>query len=131
MFTWQGPFRGDKTPRVQSRVQFPSPDPELPALGGDMLNVDVVAFDGFSLDPTARQLRYQGTVRPLRAKSLAVLHYLTRHPDRLVTQSELLRAVWPGVRVSPTVLRVCVREIRAALGNETASRLVTVAGRGY
>jgi DNA-binding winged helix-turn-helix (wHTH) protein len=96
-----------------------------------MIDLDIVSFDGFTLDASARQLRYRGTVRPLRGKSLGVLAYLAGHPDRLVTQSELLRAMWPGVSVSPTVLRVCVREIRAALGHQTSTRLVTVAGRGY
>jgi predicted ATPase len=54
----------------------------------------------------------------LRPRSLAVLRYLVRHPGRLVTKAELRQQVWGGTHVSDTVLRVCVRDIRAALGTE-------------
>jgi DNA-binding winged helix-turn-helix (wHTH) protein/tetratricopeptide (TPR) repeat protein len=91
----------------------------------------LISFAGFHLNLTARQLRYRGTLHPLRGKSLAVLLYLARHPERLVTHGELLRAVWPGTTVSRTVLRVCIREIRAALGDEGAACLITVARHGY
>ncbi len=67
----------------------------------------------------------------MRAKSSAVLLHLAEHPDRLVTHDELLRAAWPGTSVSQTVLRVCIREIRAALGEDADRFLTTVPRRGY
>ncbi|HEV8713030.1 MAG TPA: hypothetical protein VGX03_09405 [Candidatus Binatia bacterium] len=36
----------------------------------------------------------------------------------LVSKSELLDAVWPDVSVSEGILKFCVREIRAALGDD-------------
>jgi DNA-binding winged helix-turn-helix (wHTH) protein len=69
----------------------------------------------------------------LRAKSLSVLAYLARRPGRLVTKDELREQVWGNTHVSDNTLRVTVREIRAALGDNTtdSSYLETVPGRGY
>ncbi|MFN2427932.1 MAG: AAA family ATPase [Candidatus Binatia bacterium] len=91
----------------------------------------MISFGEFQLDRRTRRLRRRGSERPLRAKSSAVLLYLAEHPNRLVTHAELQRAVWPGTAVSPSVLRVSISEIRAALGAEADRFLTTVPRRGY
>lgn len=91
----------------------------------------MISFGDFQLDRRTRRLRCRGSERPLRAKSSAVLLYLAEHPNRLVTHAELQRAVWAGTAVSPSVLRVSIREIRAALGAEADRFLTTVPRRGY
>ena len=48
-------------------------------------------------------------------KSLAVLRFLVQNAGRLVTQEELLGAVWPGTHVNSGVLKTAVAEIRRAL----------------
>jgi predicted ATPase len=62
-----------------------------------------------------------------------MLRYLVAHPGRLVTKAELRQHVWTGTSVSDTVLRVCVQEIRAALGDLAAAPqyLETVGRQGY
>ena len=92
---------------------------------------DLLAFGDFRLDRGTRQLRNRGQERRLRAKSSAVLLYLAEHPNRLVTRDEVLRSVWPDTKVSPTVLRVCIREIRVALGADADRFLTTIPRRGY
>ena len=69
----------------------------------------------------------------LRPRTLAMLCYLAEHPDRLVTKTELRQHVWAGTHVTDTVLRVCVQEIRAALGDAAAAPqyLETVGRQGY
>ena len=69
----------------------------------------------------------------LRPRTLAMLCYLAEHPDRLVTKAELRQHVWAGTHVTDTVLRVCVQEIRAALGDAAAAPqyLETVGRQGY
>ena len=66
-------------------------------------------------------------------KALAVLDFLAEHPGQLVTKSELLDAVWPGVFVADGVLKVCVREVRRALGDDarTPRFIETAHRRGY
>lgn len=91
----------------------------------------MISFGDFRLDRGTRRLRRRGSERPLRAKSSAVLLYLAEHPNRLVTHAELQRAVWPATTVSPSVLRVSIGEIRAALGAEADRFLTTVPRRGY
>lgn len=90
-----------------------------------------VLFGPFRLE-TANQRLYRGEAAiPLRPKSFAVLEYLVARPGRLVKKHELLDAVWPETAVVDVVLKVCVQELREALGDdpkqpryiETAHRL--------
>ncbi|HEV8718767.1 MAG TPA: AAA family ATPase, partial [Candidatus Binatia bacterium] len=69
----------------------------------------------------------------LKPKAFAVLRYLVEHPGRLVSKDELLDAVWPDTVVSDGVLKFCMREIRAALGDDPhAPRFIeTLYKRGY
>src|SRR4030095_1800766 len=69
----------------------------------------------------------------VRPRSLALLRSLVEHPGRLVTKAEMRQHVWGGTHVSDTVLRVCVQEIRAALGDAAAAPqyLATVGPQGY
>ena len=90
-------------------------------------------FDAFRLEPPPGGL-WRGDVRlALRPRSLAMLRYLVAHAGRLVTKAELRQHVWGGTHVSDTVLRVCVQEIRAALGDAAAAPqyLETVEPQGY
>jgi len=88
-------------------------------------------FGPFRLDSAERRLHGGAAVIPLRPKTFAVLEHLATRPGRLVTKEQLLAAVWPDTAVSDAVLKVCVREIRDALGDnpddpryvETAHRL--------
>src|SRR5215475_4863822 len=90
-------------------------------------------FATFRLEPPPGGLRRGDTVLALRPRSLAVLRYLVAHAGRLVTKAELRQHVWEGTHVTDTVLRVCVREIRAALGDAagTPQYLETVGQQGY
>src|SRR5712692_1314232 len=69
----------------------------------------------------------------LTPKDFAVLHHLAVHPQQLVTHEELLKAVWSDVKVSPGVLKVCLRRIRQALGDSpTKPRFIETKHRqGY
>jgi Transcriptional regulatory protein, C terminal len=53
----------------------------------------------------------------LPPKPFAVLRYLVEHPGRLVTQDELLEALWPDTFVQPEVLKSQVRDIRMVLAD--------------
>ncbi|HMF95195.1 MAG TPA: AAA family ATPase [Vicinamibacterales bacterium] len=80
------------------------------------------------------QCLWRGDVRiALKPKPFAVLRHLIAHADRLVTQNELLAAVWPDTYVHPEVIRQYILEIRRALGDRSgASRFIqTFPKRGY
>jgi predicted ATPase len=92
-----------------------------------------IKFSKFRLETDPDRLLRGSEDVPLRPKSLSVLAYLARRPGRLVTKDELREQVWGTTHVSDTTLRVTVREIRAALSDDTTSSryLETVPGRGY
>ena len=92
-----------------------------------------LTFGPFHLDVAQSQLWRAGQALALRRRSLALLRYLAEHPGRLVTKAEVRQHVWAGTHVTDTVLRVCVQEIRAALGDaaDAPRYLATVGRQGY
>jgi pimeloyl-ACP methyl ester carboxylesterase/DNA-binding winged helix-turn-helix (wHTH) protein len=92
-----------------------------------------VTFGGFCLDPASGQLYRDGTAVPLTPKAFSVLQHLATRAGRLVSKQDLLDAVWPGVFVGDAVLKVSIREIRRALGDDshTPQFIETAHRRGY
>jgi len=93
----------------------------------------VFVFGDFRLDPPNARLRRGSEVIALTPKAFSVLEHLVAHAGRLVTKDEFMDRVWPGVFVGDAALKVCVREIRQALGDEhkTPRYVETVHRRGY
>ncbi len=81
----------------------------------------IVEFGPFRLDLAHPRLWRDEVKVELRPMSLAVLGYLVAHADRVVTKEELISQVWAGQQVSEVSVRVCVREIRQALGETAAA----------
>ena len=55
-----------------------------------------LVFPPFRLDLAQEEL-WRGTEQvPLRPRAFAVLHYLVAHAPQLVTQAEVVQAVWGG-----------------------------------
>jgi predicted ATPase len=92
-----------------------------------------IRFGPFALDVDPVRLWRGSDCVELRPKSLKVLHYLAARSGQLVTKGELFEQVWSGRVVSESGLRLCVREIRAALEDNAGAPqyLETVVGRGY
>lgn len=91
------------------------------------------SFAPFRLD-VVNQCLWRGETRvPLMPKPFAVLRYLVEHAGRLVTQDELLSAIWPETYVQPEVLRRYILEIRRVLGDraEKPRFVETLPKRGY
>ncbi len=89
-------------------------------------------FGPFRLDAIGQLWRGDQPV-DIRPRPLAMLRYFAERPRQLLTKEELLQQLWPGIYVSPVVVRVCVREIRHALGDEATQPqfIQTVGGQGY
>ena len=91
------------------------------------------SFGPFRLLPSRRLLlEGERTVR-LGHRSLEILTALVERPGELVTKSELMARVWPGIFVEEANLRVQITALRKALGDgRPGHRYVTsVSGRGY
>lgn len=90
-------------------------------------------FEPFHLDAVSFCL-WRGRERMrLSPKAFDILHYLVERADRLVTQDELLEALWPKTYVNPEGIRKYILEIRKALGDRPNSPLFieTFPKRGY
>src|SRR5580700_3118300 len=70
---------------------------------------------------------------PLTPKAFSVLRYLLERAGRLVTQDELLEALWPDTYVQPEVLKSHILDIRSALGDSAKNPrfIQTLPRRGY
>jgi DNA-binding winged helix-turn-helix (wHTH) protein len=90
-------------------------------------------FPPFRLDADNACLWRGAKAVRLAPKAFAVLRCLLERHGQLVTKDALLQSVWPETAVGDAVLKVCVREIRKALGDRVgAPRFVaTVHQRGY
>jgi len=78
-------------------------------------------FEDFRLDRRNQEVRRGSRVISLRPKSFAVLQFLAENPGRLVTQTELLKAVWGPTAVSDGVLRTYIMDVRQALGDDASN----------
>jgi DNA-binding winged helix-turn-helix (wHTH) protein len=87
-----------------------------------------LSFPPFRLDVAEERLWKDGRELRLRPKPFAILHYLTQHPRRLVTRSEIVEAVWGKIAMSESLLRTHMHDLRQVLGEDI---IETVVGRGY
>src|SRR6202789_3562915 len=94
-------------------------------------------FSSFRLDPTLRCLWRHGAGGAerivLEIKRLAVLQYTEEHAGRLVTQKEIIEAVWPKSFIQPEVLKRHISLIRDTLGDDAKKPtfIETLPRRGY
>jgi DNA-binding winged helix-turn-helix (wHTH) protein/tetratricopeptide (TPR) repeat protein len=89
---------------------------------------NVRVFPPFRLDVRDERLWKGPEEVKVRRKPFAILRYLTANPQRLVTQQELVEAVWGKIAMSESLLRTHVSELRHLLGEDM---IETVVGRGY
>jgi DNA-binding winged helix-turn-helix (wHTH) protein len=77
-----------------------------------------IVFGPFRLEPGNAMLWRGDQAIVLRPRTFAVLCYLLEHPNRLLTKTEILNALWPRQFVSEGVLKASINEIRKALGDD-------------
>lgn len=94
----------------------------------------VVETDAFTVDLRSRTVSRNGSDVHVTPTEWGVLEILVRHPGRLVSQQEILRAVWgPGYEKETHYLRIFLAQLRRKLEDDPAAprHLLTETGRGY
>ena len=93
----------------------------------------VLAAGGLTLDPATRRVTRDGQEIALTTREFALLEYLMRHRDEVVTKTELLDHVWDaGADTDPNVVEVYVGYLRRKIDQPYNARsLQTVRGAGY
>ncbi len=90
-------------------------------------------FHSFRLDTVNHCLWRDQERVPVTPKAFDVLRYFVEHAGRLVTQDELLEALWPETYVNPELIKKYIKEIRKTLGDspESSAFIKTFPKRGY
>jgi DNA-binding response OmpR family regulator len=93
----------------------------------------VLTAGSLSLDPATRRVTRAGQEITLTTREFALLEYLMRHRDEVVTKTELLDHVWDaGADTDPNVVEVYVGYLRRKIDQPYQERsLQTVRGAGY
>jgi two-component system KDP operon response regulator KdpE len=94
----------------------------------------VVTTEAFRLDLAGRRARANGNDVHLTPTEWAMVEFLVRHPERLVTRRQLVNAVWgPNYEPDANLLRVHLTHIRRKLEPDPSRprHFVTEAGMGY
>jgi DNA-binding winged helix-turn-helix (wHTH) protein len=91
-----------------------------------------IRFADCILDIDARRLVRGGQEAHLPPKAFELLKLLVENRPRVLSKTELIERVWPGVFVSDASLAKVVSKIRQAIGQDDDARIVrTVHGCGY
>ena len=90
-------------------------------------------FEGFELEPAARELRNEAGPVHVEQQVFDVLRHLVEHRDRVVPKTELLDEVWGNRFVSESALTSRIKSARQAVGDSGESQQVikTIRGVGY
>src|SRR6516162_4261090 len=90
-------------------------------------------FHSFRLDLVNHCLWHAEERVSLSPKAFDVLRYLVEHPGRLVTQNEILDALWPETYVNSEVIKKYILGIRKVLGDcpNKPTFIETFPKRGY
>lgn len=94
----------------------------------------IFRFPGFTFDTASGELSSEGGVARLAPQPAHVLRILLENAGELVPREYLKDCIWPDTIVEfDKGLNFCVREVRAALGDEAAAPtfIETLPRRGY
>lgn len=98
------------------------------------MDTPVVQFGDVEIDLTSWVVRKGGEEVHLTPKEFGFLAELAKHPGRVVTHAQMLRAVWgPGHEDDVEYLRVAARGVRRKLEDDPArpSAILNEIGVGY
>ena len=90
-------------------------------------------FGAFRLDLACRTVMYRRDYVPVSEMEFRLLAHLCRHPDRVLTKADLLRAVWSVRSQATRVLDVTINRVRRKLADVgcPGDTIKTLHGHGY
>lgn len=85
----------------------------------------------FFVDITRNQITKKSEIQTIPPKALAVLTYLAKNANKVVSHDEILSEVWPDTVVTPNTLQRSIAQLRKALGEDSKFYIKTHAKQGY
>ncbi|MEU4443627.1 response regulator transcription factor [Actinosynnema sp. NPDC050801] len=100
---------------------------------GGVARPTVLRAGDLELDPALRSCRRRDVPIALTAKEFAVLEYLVRHRDQVVTKAEIIQGVWDSAQdPDPNLVEVYISTLRRKVDAPFGRRsITTVRGVGY
>ena len=92
---------------------------------------EVFRLGPFDFDATVLRLYRAGAAVDVEPRPLEVLAELLREAGQVVTKNDLLEKVWANRIVTESALTRCINQLRAALGDDARTLVLTVHGYGY
>jgi predicted ATPase/DNA-binding winged helix-turn-helix (wHTH) protein len=98
-----------------------------------MERVPYLTFGPFRLDTERKRIWRDDEDIHLRRTSFEVLQMLVESAGEVVTKEHLIEYVWAGRKITRTAMRVCLTDIRQALGDDVKAPqyIETVGRKGY
>ncbi len=86
-----------------------------------------------TLDPASHEVKVGALPITLTSREFALLEYLMRHENEVMTRSRIIEEVWDwAFEGNPRIIDVYVRTLRSRLGaGRSIPRIETVRGSGY
>ena len=93
----------------------------------------ILKFEDLALDLRSLKVTRQGHTIPSTSRELAVLEYLLRNRQRVISRQELSEAIWDDVTLPDSnVIEVFIARLRRKVDRPFGVPLIhTVVGRGY
>jgi len=93
----------------------------------------VLNYEDLKLDLRSLELSRAGESIPCTSRELAIMEFLLRNPQRIVSRQELVEAIWDSsVQPDSNVIEVFIARLRRKLDKPFPTRLIhTLVGRGY
>lgn len=93
----------------------------------------VLKVDNLTLDPSSFEVKKDKKTIHLSAKEFALLEYLMRHPDQIITKEQIINHVWDyDSDVMPNSVEVYIKHLRDKIDLPFKAQLIkTVRGFGY
>ncbi len=93
----------------------------------------ILAVGDLTIDPKTRRVRRNTTTIDLPSKEYAVLEFLVRHSDEVVTRSMIMEHVWGSdFETFSNVVDVYIKNLRKKIDMEGQKKLIhTIRGGGY
>lgn len=89
-------------------------------------------FERCSVDTASRDIVLDGQAMELSPKAFELLKLLLEARPRVVTKAEVMQALWPDTFVQEANVPVLIREVRVAIGDAEAARVIKTHHRvGY
>lgn len=102
-------------------------------LGNLLGDVLIFRFGAYQIDTDVVEVRCDGEVVKVEPQVFDLLVFLIRHRNRVVSQSELLDAIWSGKIVSLSTVASRINAARSAIGDSGAAQKLirTIQRKGF